>query len=326
MKKLIKFLIYFFSIAIIAVALLLTYVKAVLPSVGKAPELKVNPSPEIIERGRYLANHVMVCMDCHSTRDWSLFSGPPVRGTEGAGGEIFNQELGFPGKYVASNITPYNLGKWTDGEIFRAITSGETKDGRALFPIMPYHNFGKLDKGDIEAVIAYLRNLKPIEKGTEKSSSDFPMNFIINTMPKKAEFTTIPPASDIINYGKYLITASSCIDCHTKQDKGKLVGEHFAGGNEFKFPDGSVLRSTNITPDNNTGIGSWSKEKFIERFKIYTDSSFSLPKIKQGEMQTIMPWTMYAGMKTEDISAIYAYLQSVKPVTNAVIKFTPQKK
>ncbi|HRO83909.1 MAG TPA: hypothetical protein PK110_03725 [Niabella sp.] len=41
------------------------------------------------------------------------------------------------------------------------------------------------------------------------------------------------------------------------------MGKKFAGGNEFKFPDGTVLLSANITPDYNTGIGSWFKEKYL---------------------------------------------------------------
>ena len=321
MKKFTKVLSVTFGILLILIALLLTYVKILLPSVGDAPHLKIPLTPENIERGRYLANHVMVCMDCHSTRDWNFFAGPPMEGTEGKGGEVFDQKLGFPGKYIASNITPFHLGSWTDGEIFRAITTGVSKDGRALFSIMPHHNFGQLDKRDVESVIAYLRRLAPIEHETEKSGSDFPMNFIINTIPKKAVFTEVPAVTDTLNYGRYMVTAAGCMDCHTKQDKGKFVGEFFAGGFEFKFPDGSMVRSSNLTPDPETGIGGWTREQFIERFKIYQDSAYVNPRVKQGEFQTVMPWTMYAGMTKDDLAAIYKYLHSLKPVTNKVERF-----
>ncbi len=325
MKKFAKILIYVFGVIILLVAALLTYVKIMLPSVGKPPEIKVELTADRIERGKYLANHVLVCMDCHSTRDWSLFSAPPVSGTEGRGGEIFDQTLGFPGKYISTNITPYALGNWTDGEIFRAITTGVSKDGHALFPVMPYLNFGKLDKEDIYSVIAYMRTLQPIENDFEKSESDFPMNFIINTMPSKAEFSTIPSKNDVVSYGKYLATAAGCNDCHTKQEKGKFVGEDFAGGFDFRFPDGSVLTSSNITPHKNTGLGSWTKEQFVARFKLYDDSSYTPNKVEQGEFQTVMPWKMYSGMTIEDLGAIYEYLKTVKPVDNLVNRFTPSK-
>lgn len=323
MKRFPKIIKWIGVVLVVLIAGLLTYVKTMLPNVGDAPELKVEMTPENIERGHYLANHVMLCVDCHSKRDWSLFSGPMVAGTEGKGGETFDQKLGFPGKYVAPNITPYGLKDWTDGEIFRAITSGVSKDGRALFSIMPHHNYGQLDKNDIEAVIAYIRSLSPIENKPELSSSDFPMNFIINTIPKKPAFTNIPSTSDKINYGKYMITSAGCVDCHTKQEQGKFVGELYAGGFEFKSPDGSIVRSSNLTPDKETGIGNWTSQQFVSRFKMYADSAYVNAKVSPSAFQTTMPWTMYSGMKQEDLEAIYAYLQSLLPVNNRVEKFTP---
>jgi len=279
MMKILKITGYVVGVIAILITGLLSYVKFALPDVGPSPEIKVEITIEKMERGNYLANHVMLCMACHSTRDWSLFSGPMISGTEGKGGETFDQKLGFPGKYIAPNITPFRLKNWTDGEIFRAVTSGVSKDGRALFPIMPHHLYGQLDKNDIESVIAYIRSLKPIENETEISSSDFPMNFIINTIPKKPSFSKIPQQSDKINYGKYMITAAGCIDCHTKSDKGEFVGELYAGGFEFKLQDGSIVRSANLTPDKTTGLGNWTSEQFINRFKMYVDSSYVNQKV-----------------------------------------------
>src|SRR6202012_5065901 len=112
---------------------------------------------EKIERGRYLANYVTVCMDCHSTRDWSKFSGPLKEGTLGQGGELFNQKFGFPGTYYSRNITPEGISRYTDGELFRLITTGVTKEGKPMFPVMPYPYYGKMDPDDIMCVIAYIR-------------------------------------------------------------------------------------------------------------------------------------------------------------------------
>ncbi|HEY5919236.1 MAG TPA: cytochrome C, partial [Chryseolinea sp.] len=97
----------------------------------------------------------------------------------------------------------------------------------------------------------------------------------------------------------------------------------FGGGREFGFPDGSRVSSANITPDKETGIGNWTREQFVARFKMYTDSSYVLPSVGPGEFNTIMPWTMYAGMTEEDLSAIFAYLQTVAPISNQVTKFSP---
>ncbi|MCC7301022.1 MAG: c-type cytochrome [Bacteroidia bacterium] len=325
MKRIFKITGYAIVTIIFIVAGLVSYVKYALPDVGPAPELKVEISDERTARGHYLANHVMLCMDCHSTRDWNVFSGPMVAGTEGKGGEKFDQTLGFPGKYIAPNITPFSLKEWTDGEIFRAVTAGVSKDGRALFSVMPHHNYGKLDSNDILAVISYIRTLEPIQNETESPVSDFPMNFIINTIPQKPAFNTVPPSSDRINYGKYMITAAGCGDCHTKQEKGKFVGEMYAGGFEFKLPDGSVVISSNITPDPETGIGKWTSEQFVKRFKSYADSGYVHPRVNAGDFQTVMPWTMYAGMSETDLAAVFSFLQSLQPVKNEVVKFTPSK-
>ncbi len=146
------------------------------------------------------------------------------------------------------------------------------------------------------SVIAYLRLLEPIDNTQEASSPDFPMNIIINTIPQKANPSKRPEESDQINYGKYLVNAAAYMDCHTRQEKGKFVGDPFGGGMEFGFPDGFVLGSVNITPSE-SGIGYWTEKDFIDRFRTFSDSAFEQIKVESGEFQTLMPWTFYAGMK-----------------------------
>jgi mono/diheme cytochrome c family protein len=327
LNKILKFLGVALLIVIIAASGLLAYVKIALPNVGAAPDLKVEITPEKVERGKYLANHVMVCMDCHGTRDWTKFSGPMIEENAGRGGEVFNQQFGFPGNFIAKNITPFNLKNWTDGEIFRAITCGINKDGKAFFPVMPYKYYAQTDAEDIEAVIAYLRTIPEINATHAESVADFPFNFILNTIPEKANLQKRPAKTDVVAYGKYMTTASGCMECHTKQEKGKVTGEFYAGGFEFNFGNGTLLRSPNITP-HETGIGNWNKQQFIQRFKMYADSTYVLPAVdmNKGEFQTVMPWTMYAGMTEEDLGAIFEYLKTVKPVNNTVVRFVALSK
>jgi cytochrome c2 len=308
---------------VLAIGCLLAYVKLALPDVGAAPNIKVDASPEMVARGEYLANAVCVCMDCHSTRDWTKFAGPLVDGTLGIGGEVFDQNFGFPGKFVSKNITPFGIGTWTDGEIFRTITTGVNRDGKALFPVMPYHYYGKMDDRDIHALIAYVRSLPSKESHPEASVPDFPMNFIINTFPKKASPEKRPDPSDVVAYGKYMTNAAGCHECHTKQEKGQIVGEPYAGGFEFNLGGGNVVRSMNITP-HETGLKHWTKEMFIQRFKQYQDSSYVTPPVdmSKGEFQTVMPWMMYSNMTEQDLGAIYEYLRTVKPVESTIVKWT----
>lgn len=306
----------------------IAYLKFMLPSVGAAPVLKVDISPERVARGEYLANHVSICIDCHSKRDWTKFSGPPLEESKGMGGELFDQQFGFPGKYYAKNITPEGINRYTDGELIRVISTGVTKEGKALFPIMPYHNYGHMDEEDVKSIVAYLRTLKPIKNDIPESESDFPMNFIINTIPKKASFTKKPAPKDVVNYGKYMVNAAACIECHTQFEKGEFIaGTEFGGGREFPFPDGSLVRSGNITPDKETGIGNWTEKQFLDLFRSRSDSATLATNLKPGDANTIMPWTMYGKMTDADLAAIYAYLRTIKPINNSVQKFvhTPAK-
>jgi mono/diheme cytochrome c family protein len=326
MKKVLKVISILILVLIVAVVVIVSYVKISLPDVGLAPDIKINNSAEHIQRGSYLANHVLACMDCHSKRNDAEFAAPLIEGTLGQGGEKFDQSLGFPGVYYAANITPAGIGTLTDGEIFRAITTGVAHDGHAMFPVMPYQAYGKLDKNDIEDVIAYLRTLKPITNTVIPAQSDFPMSIIINTIPQKAVLTTIPSSDDSLAYGKYLFTAAACHDCHTPFDKGKYDETKFlSGGREFQLPTGRIY-SANITPDEETGIGFWSKESFVNQFKQYRDSTVMHRKLKAGEMQTIMPWTAYAGMTDKDLAAIYTYLKTVPAISNKVVKLKPKNK
>lgn len=312
------------AILVIVIATLLAYVKLAMPNVGKAETLKIEATPEMVKRGEYLANHVCVCIDCHSKRDFSKFSGPLVKGTEGMGGEAFTPAFGFPGTFYSQNITPYNLDKWTDGEILRAITCGVNKDGIALFPVMPYHSYGSMDKEDIKSIIAYLRTLKPMKNDIPASKPDFPMNFLINTIPEKARFTSLPSRDNTVEYGKYLVNAASCSECHTNFIKGKHVeGMDFAGSREFDLPDGKKIFSANITPDKETGIGLWTEDMFIAKFKAFEDAGKLQDYRSPKDYQSMMPWNMYAGMDSSDLRAIYAYLKTLKPISNKVVLNLP---
>lgn len=323
--KPIRYAIYIVAAVLIAMGAVLGYISFALPNVNDASDLRIEITPEKVARGKYLAHHFMLCADCHSKRDFSLFTGPPTPGTEFTGGEVFDQSMGFPGRFISPNITPTGIGDWTDGELFRLITTGVKRDGEPIFPVMPYQNYGKLDPDDIEAVIAYLRTLEPVGINHPASEVDFPFNFILRTIPENAVFCEKPPVSDSVAYGGYLFTAAGCGECHTKFENGSFVGPLGGGGRAFTFPDGSTVRTANLTP-HDTGINRFTRESFIRLFKAYADSSYVPQRVKPGEFQTIMPWAMYAEMKVEDLGAIYQYLQTLEPCDNSVERFTAAKK
>lgn len=324
MKKLLKVLGIAFSSIIILLLVGFGYFNFKYPDVDPAPTITVERIPERIARGKYLANHVTVCIDCHSTRDWGKFAGPIIAGTEGKGGEEFNEQVGgVPGSIHSSNLTPAGIKDYTDGELLRAFTTGVTRENRALFPLMPYFSFSNLTQEDAYSIVAYIRSLAPIENTVKESCLNFPLNFIVKTMPPKS-FTPkpAPDKSDTVAYGCYLATIASCADCHTPAMKGEPIpGMDYAGGFEFLFPGGTI-RALNITPDEETGIGKWTKADFIARFKAFTDSSSRNVPVSMNEFNTPMPWLMYCDMTDEDLGAIYSYLRTLKPVKNQVEKFT----
>jgi cytochrome c2 len=322
MKKSIR--IFSFIIAFLFVGALAgyMYILKAYPKVGNAPDIKINVTPEMVKRGEYLFNSVCACADCHSTRDYSKYTGPLVPGTIGKGGFEFNEDFGMPGKFYAKNITPANLSKWTDGEIFRAITEGVDKNGEPIFPLMPFLAFGKMSREDIYAIIAYMRTLRPIENNVSASNPSFPMNLIMRTIPQKNDLQPIPDKNNNAEYGKYLVNAAGCNDCHTPQEKGEFkTDKYLSGGQEFKLPGNIIVRPANITPHRPTGIGDWTKEQFIKKFKFYKEPEYRAPDVKEGSFNTFMPWTFFAGMSEEDLGAIYDYIMTVKPINNSVVKF-----
>jgi mono/diheme cytochrome c family protein len=297
-----------------------SYFLLAYPTVGPAPDIRVAQTPDAVARGRYLADHVAVCTDCHSQRDWTRFGGPIKPGTYAAGGEVFDESMGLPGRIVSRNLTPGALGTWSDGEILRAITAGVAKDGSALFPLMPYRDYGShMDPDDARAIVSYLRTIPASSHVPERTRLNFPLPLIVRTLPQEpAAATRRPPVEDRVAYGQYLTRMAGCTHCHTPMtDKmAPVEGRMLSGGTEFAFPGGVVARAANLTP-HATGLGAWSETDFVQRFK----SAATEPRpVGAGEFNTPMPWRSYAGMTEADLGAIYAYLRSVPAVNHAVEK------
>jgi hypothetical protein len=328
MKKLLKVAGIVLSVIALAIVAFLIYFNSAFPKVSPPSSVKVEITPQRIARGEYLANNVAICTGCHSERDWTKYAGPLKPGTFGEGGEEFSKEMlaDIPGVIYAKNITPAAVGNWTDGELIRAITQGVEKDGSALFPLMPYLAFNNLTKEDLYSIVAYVRSLRPIKNAVPARHLDFPMNFIVKTIPPES-YTPAPEpdTSNPIVYGKYLVNLAGCGDCHTQSIKGEPIkGMEFAGGMAFHLPWG-IVSSANITPDPETGIGNWTKEQFIDFFKAFApDSAKNIP-VKPGEFNTVMPITQFAEMSRRDLGDIYSYLRTLKPVHNVVVKYTPNK-
>lgn len=291
------------------------------PAMATPSATKVEITAERLQRGKYIFENLASCEDCHSQRDMSRFSGPIEPGTTGRG-FVWPAEVGLPGKVVSPNITSdieTGIGSWTDGEILRAMREGVSKDGRALFPFMPYSYFRSMSDEDAYSVVAYLRRLPPIKSKMSVTELKFPVSFFIKFEPQPLKGgVQAPGKANRLGYGRYVATLGGCVICHTQMEKGKpLEGMEFAGGQDFTVGPWYV-RSANISPDPETGIGKWSEDKFVAKFKGYANLTFeSAPKTVQANF-TIMPWLAFSQLAEDDLRAVYTYLKSVKEVRHSV--------
>jgi hypothetical protein len=322
MKKFFKYFGVLAAVLVFVVLALIVYINNFFPNVQLQQSFIADPSIEHLKRGEYLTHSVTACFHCHSPVNFNYFAGKVEKGTEGEGGREYKEEYGFPGNFYSSNITPFNLKDWSDAEIYRAITSGEAKNGDPLFPLMPYSHFKYLTIEDAKSIIAYIRTIDSIESSYAKSEFTFPFSLILKTIPSEATPIKSVNPNNKLEYGKYLVTIAGCESCHTPTESGNSIkGMDFAGGFQIPMETGGVCTSANITPDLETGIGSWSKTQFIQRFKFYENNDSI--KVNHGDYNSEMPWRVYSRMTEEDLGSIYDFLRTVKPVKNRITKFTP---
>jgi mono/diheme cytochrome c family protein len=150
--------------------------------------------PAAVARGKYLVT-IASCHDCHTP---GYFLGKPDMARY-LGGSDVGFELPGMGTFVGPNLTPdkeTGLGNWTDKQVIAAIQKGERPDGRMLAPIMPYHGFANLTAADVQAIVAFLRSIPPVQ---HKVAGPFgptqtPDVFVMKVVPPGTPPTPPPPA------------------------------------------------------------------------------------------------------------------------------------
>jgi hypothetical protein len=290
------------------------------PKIAPATNIAVDKSPERIERGRYLYVNLGDCDSCHSERDYTRLYAPVMASGKGS---VIPYE-GLPGRIVASNITPdpeTGIGTWTDGEKIRAIREGISKDGHALHPIMPYQNYRYMSEQDVQALVAHMDTLPAIRNPLPKTELSPAALRAIQGVPRPVDQPMrAPDPNHQASYGEYLVTIASCEECHTPKNGGRPdAARRFAGGQAFATRFGTVV-TANITPDRDTGIGSWDYARFRDRLQVYRkeySNPAQLPKIGP-ERFTVMHYIAYSGLADSDIAAVFTYLRTRTPVTQSV--------
>ena len=123
---------------------------------------------------------------------------------------------------------------------------------------------------------------------------------MLSAVSAKAQVT--PPSAAEVARGKYMFGATGGCGCHTVPK-----GQPNAGGRKYEGPFGTVY-SSNITPDKQTGIGSWTDEQIM--------TAIRLGRRPNGDrLLPVHPFPVFNGMAEEDLRAIVAFLRTTKPVS-----------
>jgi mono/diheme cytochrome c family protein len=274
-----------------------------------------------LEHGKYIAT-IAGCTDCHTPlkpeyqdptklnldqlKALAFNAGSAADETKFlAGGRAF--DLGPAGILLTRNLTPdeqTGLGSWTDEQIMHAVKTGVSKDGKVLFPVMPYHVYNGMADADLEAVVAFLRSVNAVNNAIPIrtiSTEGFP------SLPYQTGIVA-PDPSDKAARGTYLVNSvMGCTDCHTPVDPttgAPQMEKYLAGRQPYEGPWG-IVYGGNITPDDETGIGTWTEEEV--RRAIITGVR------NDGRRLILMPWFAYSALTAEDADAVAYYLKNVLP-------------
>jgi mono/diheme cytochrome c family protein len=263
------------------------------------------------ERGNYLVNTIMACGNCHSPRD---ATGKTIAEKALSGGLTFNTPVFVA---TAPNITPdaeTGIGSWSDAEIKRALVEGVRPAhghlaGVALAAIMPANFYKGLLPEDLDAVVAYLRTVKPVKNEVPAPVYTAPVRR--DAYPDADAGFKKAMSADPVRRGAYLATIGHCMECHSTWSRGvsDFKTGLGGGGRAFPPPPGAPAGlpdsiAANITSDPKSGIGAWSDQ---EIGKAITQGAG-----RDGHpLKPPMAYAFYAGLKPSDLADIIAYLRTV---------------
>jgi mono/diheme cytochrome c family protein len=238
-----------------------------------------------VSRGEHLVLSVGACITCHA---------PDM------GGSVY-ADMGPVGVVAGRNLTRGRGGiggQFTDADWVRAIRYGLRADGTSLI-MMPSEVYTRFTDADLGAIVAYLKQLPPVDREVPESRFGLLGRALLATgkmtilaAPKtfhEGTAASAPPEVSV-GYGRYLADVSGCHGCHGPG----LSGGHVDG------PD-DLPPAANLTP---AGLGRWTEADFVRA-------------IRQGRrpdgsaVNEFMPWRSYAAMTDRELQALWLYLRSV---------------
>jgi len=290
MKRLLKWLAIVFGVILLVIGGFLVYVYTASANLMartytgiQPPQVTIPTDAASIARGKYLAEKVAICVECHG---------------EDLGGKVVQDDAAF-GRLVSANLTRGRGGlpaDYSDQDFVRVLTHGVKRDGKSVI-FMPSVDY-VFTPEDLGAIVAYVKSMPPVDRTVPAMSVgpmaralglfvDFPLAsaaMIDHTKPRLADR---PNPADAVAVGKYLVSSAGCVGCHNPQ---------FTGGS------GPPPGGANLTP---VGIGTWSERDFMTALRTHKRPNGS-------PIDEAMP-RVYGEMSDGDLSRIFAYLKTVPP-------------
>ncbi len=282
-------------------------------------QLKVEVTPERVARGNRLAQ--MLCVSCHFDPTTRVLSGKRMVEAPPEFGVIY-----------AANITKHptrGIASWTDGEIAYLLRTGIRRDGRYVPPYMV--KLPHASDEDILAIIAFLRSDDPLVAPADVPTHIPEVSFLTKVLarvafkpfPYPTTLIAAPDARDSVALGRYLTDGLlDCYSCHSADFKTNNYFEpskspgYYGGGNMLLDASARKVYSANITPDAETGIGSWTEAQFLRALK---------GAFRPNGTSVLYPMQPYVEMTDEEAKAVFAYLRTIpairktRPARQAII-------
>ncbi|UTA55486.1 cytochrome c [Lysobacter soli] len=266
----------------------------------RGPVQHVAATAEQLAHGRYLTD-AADCAACHTAPGGAPF----------AGGYAMRTPFGT---IHGTNITPdpeHGIGRYTADEFFHALTRGEARDGRQLYPAMPYASYRTVSREDSDAIYAYLMNQPAVAQPNAKNDVQFPANIRTALHGWNLLFAArdIPAASSGASArwqrGRYLVdTLGHCGECHTPRGAlGQMKLDRPLSGNSdlgrFAAPD--------ITP---AGLAARSWDAAMLRD--YLSTGMSKRAVASDEMLMVVGLST-SRLSDQDLAAMTTYLLGDTP-------------
>ncbi|WP_438307833.1 c-type cytochrome [Burkholderia pseudomallei] len=291
--------------SILGIGIIVVALAIYVHRVPRSPfDTEIDAEPSLTADGEYVAR-LADCVACHS-----IPSGEPFAG---------GLKMGTPfGALYSTNITPdpdNGIGRYTLAEFDNAVRRGVAKDGRRLYPAMPYPSYAKLTDADVRALYGYfMLMVRPVHRANQPPEIGFPFDqrwglalwngLFLSTTPYESK----KEQGEVWNRGAYIVQGPGhCGSCHTP--RSFAFSEKALDERGDKFLAGALLDgwyASNLRGDPALGLGSWTEQDIVQFLKLGRNTH----GVVFGSMlNAFNNSTQY--MRDADLIAVARYLKSL---------------